>query len=486
MKRLKILLILAFFVVWAAAGLGFAAPPFSHDSGGGATKASGPGTTLTIASGIVTVSAMGGYHKIAVETGASDDLVTINGGTTGQVLTLEAADPTKPIYLLRTGNLQGDADSALAYSTVTLLYNGSKWVLPKMGAAGAGTGDFLADGTVPMTGAIVPNAANTIALGSASAEWADLFLGDGAIIYGQNDQSNTMTSGASGWTFNKVVTAPGFQSTKSSGVAGDDSRYEANSTDTSSSGRRGADSLTYSYRGKDPGTRATSANMVEAWTNAGEAGDGGDSTPWVQTISWVDLDDYLLKDSTEDHLTSGFMTGLTKSIVLTHASGVHDGADDAAIMTDSGESFTASAMVGMTVYNVTDGSSGLVTANDGTTVTATLAGGTDNNWDTNDVWQVGPGPKQSNSAFYVSAASTIRHPATAGYIAAYYVTGAVALIIEVADAMTIVGATAAAVDAGDTIDSPATAGAFIVLHNMSATSAMAWGRNGTWVDGGAS
>ena len=52
--------------------------------------------------------------------------------------------------------------------------------------------------------------------------------------------------------------------------------------------------------------------------------------------------------------------------------------------------------------------------------------------------------------------------------------------------MTIVGATAAAVDAGDTIDSPATAGSFICLHNKSTTSANTWGKNGTWTDGGAS
>lgn len=63
-----------------------------------------------------------------------------------------------------------------------------------------GTGDFMKDGSVPMEGALVPNAANTLALGSATAEWADLFLGDGAIIYGQNDQSNTLTSSATAWT----------------------------------------------------------------------------------------------------------------------------------------------------------------------------------------------------------------------------------------------------------------------------------------------
>lgn len=70
----------------------------------------------------------------------------------------------------------------------------------------SGAGDFMADGSVPMTAAPVPNAANTVAIGSATAEWADIYLGDGAIIYGQNDQSNTITSSATGWTFAKPIT----------------------------------------------------------------------------------------------------------------------------------------------------------------------------------------------------------------------------------------------------------------------------------------
>lgn len=69
----------------------------------------------------------------------------------------------------------------------------------------AGSGDFKADGTVPMSAAIIPDTANTIALGSSSAEWADIFLGDGAVIYGQNDSSNTITSSATGWIFAKPI-----------------------------------------------------------------------------------------------------------------------------------------------------------------------------------------------------------------------------------------------------------------------------------------
>lgn len=67
-----------------------------------------------------------------------------------------------------------------------------------------GANTFTADQTI--TGAILPEAANTRAIGSTSAEWADIYLGDGAIIYGQNDQSNTITSSATGWSFAKPIT----------------------------------------------------------------------------------------------------------------------------------------------------------------------------------------------------------------------------------------------------------------------------------------
>ena len=41
------------------------------------------------------------------------------------------------------------------------------------------------------------------------------------------------------------------------------------------------------------------------------------------------------------------------------------------------------------MFNSTDGSSGVITDNDATTVTvAALAGGTDNDWDTNDTYEI--------------------------------------------------------------------------------------------------
>ena len=72
--------------------------------------------------------------------------------------------------------------------------------------------------------------------------------------------------------------------------------------------------------------------------------------------------------------------------------GQHSGANNSATMTCAGEVFPAN-LIGAEIYNVTDGSSGTITAVGGTnqdTITAALAGGTDNDWDTNDEYYIVP------------------------------------------------------------------------------------------------
>ena len=70
--------------------------------------------------------------------------------------------------------------------------------------------------------------------------------------------------------------------------------------------------------------------------------------------------------------------------------GTHTAAGTSAtIMTDAAASFTIDALIGWKIYNVTDGSYGIVTDNDATTVTvAALVGGTDNDWDQNDQYEI--------------------------------------------------------------------------------------------------
>jgi len=68
--------------------------------------------------------------------------------------------------------------------------------------------------------------------------------------------------------------------------------------------------------------------------------------------------------------------------------GVHDGGDGDAALSVSTADFPVDGFIGFTVYNKTDGSSGTVTDNDETTITATLAGGTDNDWDDDDEYLI--------------------------------------------------------------------------------------------------
>lgn len=70
--------------------------------------------------------------------------------------------------------------------------------------------------------------------------------------------------------------------------------------------------------------------------------------------------------------------------------GTHTAAgNNATVMTDSAASFTPDALIGATIYNVTDGSKGVITDNDETTVTVgALEGGTDNDWDTSDSYRI--------------------------------------------------------------------------------------------------
>jgi len=181
---------------------------------------------------------------------------------------------------------------------------------------------------------------------------------------------------------------------------------------------------------------------------------------------------------------TGMLTGLIPSITITTAEGVHDGDANAATLSDSGESWPTDEYIGMTLYNTTDGSSCVVTDNDGTTMTCTLSGGTDNDWDVDDVWAVAPGPSQSGSIIYIGSATTILHPATAGYAAIYYSTAANTIKVDPQSSsmqFTLDGTPTGT--NGEELDSEGNAGDFIAIHNASATVGRTLGRSGTWTDG---
>lgn len=85
--------------------------------------------------------------------------------------------------------------------------------------------------------------------------------------------------------------------------------------------------------------------------------------------------------------------------------GSHTGSDDAAILSDSSKSWEEDELIGQRVYNVTDGSWGEITDNTATTITATLANGTDNDWDTGDTYYVVSDVPRFNQSFHPSYSS---------------------------------------------------------------------------------
>jgi len=72
-------------------------------------------------------------------------------------------------------------------------------------------------------------------------------------------------------------------------------------------------------------------------------------------------------------------------------SGTHDGSDNASVLADSTASWTVDEFVGKQLYNTTDGSNGVITANTANTITATLSGGTDDDWDSGDSYEISGG-----------------------------------------------------------------------------------------------
>jgi hypothetical protein len=80
----------------------------------------------------------------------------------------------------------------------------------------------------------------------------------------------------------------------------------------------------------------------------------------------------------------------TTGFTIIGVKGRHDGADNAAVLTDTSASWTVNDpdFIGKTIKNVTDNSSGIITSNTETTITASLSGGTDADWDSYDTYRI--------------------------------------------------------------------------------------------------
>jgi hypothetical protein len=69
--------------------------------------------------------------------------------------------------------------------------------------------------------------------------------------------------------------------------------------------------------------------------------------------------------------------------------GTHTGGNLSSLLTDASKAWTTNQWASnFSILNLTDGSRGTITANDATTITATLSGGTHNKWDTGDSYKI--------------------------------------------------------------------------------------------------
>jgi hypothetical protein len=109
-------------------------------------------------------------------------------------------------------------------------------------------------------------------------------------------------------------------------------------------------------------------------------------------FKWKDADEIYIGSGVYHHIGSSEQI-LSWDSELTYPmtrTGVHDGADGANTLTDSTVAWAVDEWVYDTIQNTTDGSSCVVTANTATTLTCSLAGGSDNDWDISDTYVLEP------------------------------------------------------------------------------------------------
>jgi hypothetical protein len=87
-----------------------------------------------------------------------------------------------------------------------------------------GSGYLMFNTAPTVVTSIAPTSANGATLGTTALEFGNVYLTDSAVIYGQADQSNSITSSATGWNFNLPI-----------------GMYQANDPDVAAEGKMGWD-----------------------------------------------------------------------------------------------------------------------------------------------------------------------------------------------------------------------------------------------------
>lgn len=152
----------------------------------------GPGTTLTISSGVITVT--GNYHKVETQSSAaSDDLDTINTGAAGLILFLQSVNDARNVVIKHaTGNIYcaggKDITLDLNYEIAFLVYDAgnTRWIAGKFPPGYSLVGNISGAGTIATGGftLTVPATGTAALLAVANVFTANQTLTDVNIVLG--------------------------------------------------------------------------------------------------------------------------------------------------------------------------------------------------------------------------------------------------------------------------------------------------------------
>lgn len=147
------------------------------------------------------------------------NVAKIQGGVTSAsyTWTLPTAAAGGANYLVNV-----DADGTMGYTDPATLGGGGGGTLTTLEEANSGVGDadivtidfgagfdLTEDPNTEINVALDLTEYSGAAIGSTSGEITNIYMGDAAVIYGQADQSNSLTSSATGWTMNLDLTITG-------------------------------------------------------------------------------------------------------------------------------------------------------------------------------------------------------------------------------------------------------------------------------------
>lgn len=338
-------------------------------------------------SGNITVDAINAAADSTVTIGNSAATYNANLTVDGDA-TIQGADVVLISATAGAGITGGDGTLTLKGlgsgqdEDLTFDFNGTANTVVLTSSSGAAT--INANAFVISSNGLVPDAADGAALGSTSAEWSDIYLADGAIIYGQADQSNTLTSSATAWTASGNLSADAFVPSEAANAAGE---FGYTSNAFSWFGGATSEDLTLTF-GSNLATFASGTGAVVAFTPAVTLTGGISSIGAASNLSGGTL----TLGAIVGTINAGSATSLafpatlsnaaasTWTMVDNNASGLSLGSTGKAdilklVTTDSSEGVTMSGTLGVTGATTLTGAlaaNGNVTTGDADTDTLTI------------------------------------------------------------------------------------------------------------------